>query len=104
MIAPRTAALLLALSLLAVACGGASPSGEAPAISERADRTFSGEPEVARQGDLEIGPVAAKDAGSGRNPEGEFTTVSAGENHTCGVRTDGAVVCWGEEKTILPGR
>ena len=26
---------------------------------------------------------------------GEFTSVSAGYLHTCGVRTDGAVACWG---------
>ena len=28
--------------------------------------------------------------------QGEFASVSAGPRHTCGVRTDGAVACWGE--------
>ncbi len=26
---------------------------------------------------------------------GEFVTVSGGESHTCGVKTNGSVVCWG---------
>ena len=25
-----------------------------------------------------------------------FTQVSSGNYHTCGVRTDGAALCWGE--------
>ena len=25
-----------------------------------------------------------------------FTQASSGEYHTCGVRTDGAALCWGE--------
>jgi alpha-tubulin suppressor-like RCC1 family protein len=29
-------------------------------------------------------------------PAGDFTSVSAGYRHTCGVRTDGAVICWGD--------
>ena len=30
-------------------------------------------------------------------PEGDMRTasVSAGTSHTCGVRTDGTVACWG---------
>ena len=39
-------------------------------------------------------------AGSGRMtkptpPDGEFTQVSAGREHTCGIRTDQTVSCWG---------
>ena len=30
-------------------------------------------------------------------PEGEFVSVSAGGTHTCGVRADGSVVCWGDD-------
>ena len=28
-------------------------------------------------------------------PKGRFTSVSAGGSHTCGVRTDGTIDCWG---------
>ena len=28
-------------------------------------------------------------------PAGEFASVSAGGKHTCGVRMDGSVSCWG---------
>ena len=28
-------------------------------------------------------------------PSGTFTSLSAGFGHTCGLRTDGAVACWG---------
>ena len=34
--------------------------------------------------------------GSGFCPLGKFSTVSAGRLHSCGVRADGTVVCWGE--------
>ncbi len=30
-------------------------------------------------------------------PEGEFVSVSAGSAHTCGLKTDGSVACWGRE-------
>ena len=30
-------------------------------------------------------------------PSGTFVSVSAGLSHTCGVRTDGAVACWGDD-------
>ena len=29
---------------------------------------------------------------------GEFASVSAGWDHTCGVRRDGTVACWGYEE------
>lgn len=31
-------------------------------------------------------------------PEGTFTTLSASEVHTCGVRTDGTLACWGDNE------
>ena len=30
-------------------------------------------------------------------PKLEFASVSAGSNHTCGVLTDGSVLCWGDD-------
>ena len=32
------------------------------------------------------------------SPDGKFISVSAGSDHTCGVTTDGAVVCWGSDR------
>lgn len=34
-------------------------------------------------------------------PSGTFTEVSAGNDHTCGLRTDGTVVCWGHNGSGL---
>ena len=31
-------------------------------------------------------------------PGGEFASVSAGNNHTCGLRVDGSVACWGHDE------
>ena len=36
--------------------------------------------------------------GQATPPEGIFTSVSAGEFHTCGIRTDGTVACWGSNQ------
>ena len=33
--------------------------------------------------------------GQATPPAGEFASVSAGEEHTCGVQRDGSVACWG---------
>ena len=33
-------------------------------------------------------------------PGGEFISVSAGDDHTCGVRTDGSVACWGSNTSF----
>ena len=35
------------------------------------------------------------DDGQASPPHGAFASVSAGESHSCGVRTDGPVECWG---------
>ena len=33
--------------------------------------------------------------GQATPPAGSFVSVSAGQDHTCGVRSDGSVACWG---------
>ena len=38
------------------------------------------------------------DRGQTTPPEGQFASVSAGGDHTCGVRTDGSVACWGSDE------
>ena len=30
-------------------------------------------------------------------PAGTYTQINAGSNHTCEVKTDGTIVCWGED-------
>ncbi|MCY4424626.1 MAG: RCC1 domain-containing protein [Acidimicrobiaceae bacterium] len=38
-------------------------------------------------------------------PDGEFTDVTAGDEHACAIRTDGTVACWGspaEATTVMP--
>ena len=37
------------------------------------------------------------DAGQASAPGGEFRSVGAGVNHSCGVRSDATVVCWGPD-------
>ena len=39
--------------------------------------------------------ILETDDGSFEMIFGDFTTVSAGESHSCGVRADSTVVCWG---------
>ena len=36
--------------------------------------------------------------GQATAPEGQFKSVSAGSSHTCGVKADGSVACWGYER------
>ena len=36
--------------------------------------------------------------GQAAPPGGPFASVSAGSSHTCGVKTDGAVECWGSNE------
>ena len=50
-----------------------------------------------------LGAIAAcgrgdDDSDQSTPPPGEFTSVSAGDDHTCGVMRDGAVACWGYDQ------
>ena len=45
--------------------------------------------------------LGANEDGQATPPLGEFTSVSSGYDHTCGVRTDGTLVCWGQQARNL---
>ena len=36
--------------------------------------------------------------GQATPPAGTFSQLSAGSEHTCGVKTDGIVACWGADE------
>ena len=38
----------------------------------------------------------ATDNGRTEAPGGSFVQVSAGAGHSCGLRSDGSIVCWGD--------
>ena len=35
--------------------------------------------------------------GQSSPPEGSFTAITAGQGHTCGLKTDGSALCWGDD-------
>ena len=93
--------------------GGATATEEPEATSEPA---ATSEPEaqptrrgvLSRAGSQPAGPEATEEAGGamlrlgesrdgngGEGRTGDFVSVSAGYDHTCGVRADGSVECWG---------
>ena len=52
--------------------------------------------DVAEENDL--GELELPDCGlEGRPTASSFVSVSAGRDHTCGVRSDGSVACWGRQ-------
>ena len=48
-----------------------------------------------RSWDPETGAEAYVETGQLDAPEGRFTAISAGWDHTCGLRESGAIECWG---------
>ena len=113
------AALLLTMLMVAAlaGCGGDSPDDGRERDSSRPEATESreeaAEDRAARRETRQASPGAtaepeATEAAGGAMPrlrgvevveetEGEFASVSAGGGHTCGVRRDGAVACWGDD-------
>ena len=93
----RLALLLAALSLVAAACSGA---GEAGGVDFGDGGGDSRPPSTTARR-----VVAAQELlGYGRAdaPAGVFVDVSAGRFRTCGVRADGALLCWGETVGEVP--
>ena len=85
------ASVLTALSLVAAACSGAAGH----------DGDGHGEPpSTAAAGAVRVEELLGY--GRADPPAGVFVDVSAGRFRTCGVRDDGALVCWGEAVGEIP--
>ncbi len=82
---PQLRALILLLAVLILVSTLAACEAEA---TKRADSTIT-----------EIGQAKGDNT-----MMGNFASVSAGYEHTCGVRADGSVACWGraQEGQTLP--
>ena len=103
------AILALSFPALNLACGGEEPTGSTPAVESRTTEapgisdggggdTGGATPPEAPGASGEISAAKILDALGGMDSgraEGEFASVSAGGAHTCGVRLDGSVACWG---------
>ena len=48
--------------------------------------------------DIRRGDSIPRYSGESSPPSGSFSSVTAGGNHTCGVRADGSVACWGDNR------
>ena len=71
------------MCLLSTGCGEGSPSGQAPRVRVGVGSGSEGSGADTFQAD------------DRPEPQGEFTSGSAGGDHSCGVRSDSTVVCWG---------
>ena len=78
----RTAVVLLALVLLAPNCS----NGENDAAVPDDGQTEANEPEAATANGLSPEPLPTV---------GPFSAVATGRRHTCAIRSDGAIECWG---------
>ena len=108
----------LCLPALLLACGEEEPAGSTPAGESRrteapatsnggggdaggATPTNAPAATVVSSGTVGVGVIGNV---GGRVTEGEFASVSAGASHTCGLRVDGSVACWGLSNIVIPAR
>ena len=87
MIPWRGTAMLYAIMLIMLtlaACGGDSP-----------DAGGNGTSTAVPQGTAEAAGAMPKPGQNGAKAKGGFNSVSAGKEHSCGVRVDGSAACWG---------
>ena len=115
--APALLITLLLLTAALAACGGGDdptprptrPASQPEATDPRATTvptsgqtarpgaTQDAEPEATAATGSPMPKLGGGRDGDGVRVKGEFASVSAGYWHTCGVRTDGAVACWGND-------
>ena len=87
------AALSALFVLLALgACRGDNPAPPPAATADASTATPAATPSPTPK------PMPTLVAETPSEDPGEFTSVSAGRSHTCGVKTDGQVVCWGDAR------
>ena len=99
-------ALLLAIPLMAAtlaACSGESPGSDAPRDEPRSQETESRNDDSVSAGNRDDTANDVRDDGQD-DAAGLFVSVSAGYFHTCGVRNDGSVGCWGNDVMAGPRR
>jgi alpha-tubulin suppressor-like RCC1 family protein len=90
MLARLGQALLVGLTLIIVACGN-----EATAVPAATDAPAA--PVATSAPAATTAPSATTVPAATAQPSIPFSSVSAGSEHTCGVKTDGSVVCWGND-------
>ena len=85
------APLVVVVALVVAACGTGAVSDGSGQGQEGGGDAPSG------PGFRSSGSVPGTDAGSGDAPpaSGGFSAVSTGEWHSCGLRSDGSISCWG---------
>ena len=91
MLARLGQALLVGLTLIIVACGN-----EATAVPAATDAPAA--PVATSAPAATTAPRATTVPAATEQPSIPFSSVSAGQEHICGVKTDGSVVCWGDDR------
>ena len=73
------------------------PGSATTAIRTPWDSHIIAQPEATGNASDAADRLGRAEDGDGVEVKGEFASVSAGYAHTCGVRADGTVACWGNQ-------